>query len=332
MSYSEFSNMSTGELLFVMVCMLAITVICYCTIPTILRFTLIKKKFLTKGKIIAIAVANSVLIFLIIQILTYDGNGVSLYPAIIWGIVNYFVLTSGNKKYHIQNTETPTSDHAATSLSAGSSTYSYNFPTGNTFNENATENTIHGSAAEIEQNATKVNPTTSSSSQGKKHLPKSTVVCLCIIAVLIISGAIIICNNYDSWKVAQIENELHNTNAISKGDLEYITKLREELLSHDGDVKTFDSYVLNEVKSAFINSIGSNDLTKLYTYRNYLLDNGYTQDMITQELIINSSAAYKFQEAVRSGNENEMITQLSYLQEAGIEYEDANKLYQDAFK
>lgn len=221
MSYSEFSNMSTGELLFVMVCMLAITVICYCTIPTILRFTLIKKKFLTKGKIIAIAVANSVLIFLIIQILTYDGNGVSLYPAIIWGIVNYLILTSGNKKYHIQNTETPTSNHAVTSLSAESSTYSYNFPTGNTFNENTTENTIHGSAAEIEQNVTKVNPTTSSSSQVKKHLPKSTVVCLCVIIVLII-GCVV--SSFAAYNAAYDEG-------YSYAELESNEDLYEEYLT-----------------------------------------------------------------------------------------------------
>ena len=328
MSYSEFASMSTGEFFFVAICMLAITVICYCTIPVILRFTLLKKKSLTRGKIIAITVVNSILIFLIIQIFTYDGNGISLYPAIIWGIVNYFILTSGDKKYHMQNTETPTSNNAVTSLSAGSSTYSYNPPTESAFDSIAAENT----ADKFKQNATDIDPTATASSQAKKHLPKSTIVCLCIIAVLIIGGAIIICNNYDSWKISQIENELHNTNAISKGDLKYITELREEFLSHGGDIRTFDSYVLDEVKSAFVNSIGSDDLARLFTYRNYLLDNGYTQDMITQELIINSSTAYRFQKAVRSGNENEAVTQLRYLIDAGIGYEDANELYQDAFK
>lgn len=120
MSYSEFASMPAGEFLFVAICILAITVICYCTIPTILRFTLIKKRALSKGKIIVIAVTNSILVFSIIQVLTYDGDGISLYPAIIWGIVNYFILNSGNAKFHISN-----KGSNGNKFSAGSSTYTY---------------------------------------------------------------------------------------------------------------------------------------------------------------------------------------------------------------
>lgn len=199
MSYSEFASMSTGEFFFVAICMLAITVICYCMIPVTLRFTLAKKKSLTKGKIIAITVANSVLIFLIMQILTYNGSGVSLYPAIIWGIVNYLILISGNKKYHIQNTETPTSDHTVTSLSAGSSSYSCNPPTENAFNKTTTENAIHESVDEVGQGIAETNSATSPPPRVKKRLPKSTIACLCIIIALTIGGVI---SSFAAYNVA----------------------------------------------------------------------------------------------------------------------------------
>lgn len=100
MSFSEFSSMSTGEVIGTLILSLAITVVCYCTIPTIIRFTLIKKKELSRGVIIGIAIANSVVIFAIVNIFTYSGNGVSIGAPILWGLVNYGVMTGGNHKYH----------------------------------------------------------------------------------------------------------------------------------------------------------------------------------------------------------------------------------------
>lgn len=110
MSYSEFASMSTGEFIFVFSKLLIFTIICYCTIPIIFRFTLIKKKKLSKGHIKAIVIINAIVIFLTIHIIDLIISGenygsLSLAPAFVWSCVNYSILSSGNKK-HSDTTDT----------------------------------------------------------------------------------------------------------------------------------------------------------------------------------------------------------------------------------
>lgn len=348
---------------------LIFTIVFYCTIPTILRFTVVKRKLLSKRQLLTIVIINGIIIFFMIRIADFiltNGNysKFSLSPVILWSFVNYWILSSGNNKHHIKNT--PQKDCNG-KISANDSTYTYTNTTVNVKDKWITKrkdgkNAIREDVAESHT----YTPSTSSEVQstidtpepkaneskiiqneveysknkpvlintnerGRRKIKVLHIVCA-ILFIIASALAAVVFTNYDDWKTAQIEDELYNTNAIAKGNLDYIAELREELLSHGGDADKFDSYVLNEVKNSFVNSIGSDNSTKLYAYRNYLLDNGYTQDMITQELIINSSTAYRFQEAVRAGNENEAVTQLSYLRDAGIEYEDANQLYKDAFR
>ena len=106
MSYSEFSSMSAGELIFVIATALLLAILCYCTVPVILRFTLIKRKKLSKRALIGIAITNSIIVFLAIftaDFIIYgpssDDNN-SATPMLLYAFVNYWILSSGNNKYH----------------------------------------------------------------------------------------------------------------------------------------------------------------------------------------------------------------------------------------
>lgn len=132
MSYSYFSEMSSGEFIFVFGSMLILTIISYCTIPTILRFTLIKKKHFPKNKLICIVVINAILIFLTMHIIDFiiseeNYDDISLYPAIIWSFVNYLILYCGDKKYHNNST-----DHSRDKkIIVNSTSYSYEMDSNN---------------------------------------------------------------------------------------------------------------------------------------------------------------------------------------------------------
>ena len=84
---------------------LVFTIICYCTIPVILRFTLIKKKQLSRKQLLVIVIANAIVIFFGIHILDLLISGenyekISLTPAALYSFINYWILSSGNGKYH----------------------------------------------------------------------------------------------------------------------------------------------------------------------------------------------------------------------------------------
>lgn len=100
---------------------LVFTIICYCTIPVILRFTLIKKKQLSKKQLLIIVIANAIVIFFGIHILDLIISGenygkISLAPAVLYSFINYWILSSGNWKYHsvAKNAESVCNEPTAT--------------------------------------------------------------------------------------------------------------------------------------------------------------------------------------------------------------------------
>ena len=148
---------------------LFLTIMCYCTIPVIIRFTLLRNSNLSKKKAILITISNSVVIFCVINLITYDGNGVSLYPAIIWGIVNYFILNSCNDKNRQTKSEVSDSPQEVSS-------------------EN--EDFAISAKGEHEDKILQSETTSTQESQQKKIIPKSTKICIIIIVAFVFAAGI----------------------------------------------------------------------------------------------------------------------------------------------
>ena len=90
------------ELLFKVI----LTAIAYCSIPVILRFTLVKKRTITNKVLTRISIANSIIIKVIFWIMEYallgDTNmsGIWYGPPILYFFLNRWILHAGNRKYH----------------------------------------------------------------------------------------------------------------------------------------------------------------------------------------------------------------------------------------
>lgn len=100
MSYAEFSNMSTGELFLTFVVSLAVTVLLYCTVPVVLRLTLIKKDKIEYKRITRIAVINSIVVWVIFLFINSE-NVSTFYPPILYFFINRWIMRAGYRKYHV---------------------------------------------------------------------------------------------------------------------------------------------------------------------------------------------------------------------------------------
>lgn len=146
-----------------MIFTLMFTIVCYCIIPTILRFTLIKKRQLSKGKLIAIVIVNGAVVFLVIHIADFilsKGNysEISLIPVVIWSFANYWILYSGNLKYH---KSVDTSQNNGNKIASNDATYTY-----------------VNTADDIEEKTDINTQEEVMDSQEKKQMPKSTKICI----------------------------------------------------------------------------------------------------------------------------------------------------------
>lgn len=91
--------------------------------------------------------------------------------------------------------------------------------------------------------------------------------------------------------------------------------------------------MLKEVKSSFKNVIGSvSDENKLSIYKDYMLEHGYTEGKIKQDLINKSDAAKAFKEAAVFDDEEKMVNACAALLRAGAEREDIYILYETRSK
>lgn len=174
MSYNGFSNMSSSEVAIYIAIMLAITALCYCTIPIILKFTLMRKREFSKGTLTGIAIACTALGFIVFLILNYPDVG-SFWPAIIWGCVNIWILRSCDPTNHTNSdvAEAMATTDEAPIISADSK---------------------KGSLDDVadKQKKTALMPSKSTAPINKKALPKSTKVCIgiiiAIVAIVLIGG------------------------------------------------------------------------------------------------------------------------------------------------
>lgn len=123
------------------------------------------------------------------------------------------------------------------------------------------------------------------------------------------------------------------TTLINKADFAGIAETRKLLEEAGGDVDKFDDAVLKEVKSSFKNVIGSvSDENKLSIYKDYMLEHGYTEGKIKQDLINKSDAAKAFKEAAVFDDEEKMVNACAALLRAGAEREDIYILYETRSK
>lgn len=155
-----------------MIFTLMFTIVCYCIIPTILRFTLIKKRQLSKGKLIAIVIVNGAVVFLVIHIADFilsKGNysEISLIPVVIWSFANYWILYSGNLKYH---KSVDTSQNNGNKIASNDATYTY-----------------VNTADDIEEKTDINTQEEVMDSQEKKQMPKSTKICIVLIVALVVA-------------------------------------------------------------------------------------------------------------------------------------------------
>lgn len=201
---------------FDLIITLFLTVLCYCTIPTILRFTLAKKKKLSKRGIIGIVVTNALLIFCAINIplLTiygYDSEIASPYPAVIWGIANYWILYSANTKHHDSDKSS-----SGSKFSAGSSTYTY------ISQENCAQNTEDA----VDAGATP-----------KQHPRSFLIILVCLCIALMISTAAVSCYayitiNHQNDRIKEIKESCEASSSYSLAAIQY---MESAVIVKDGD-------------------------------------------------------------------------------------------------
>lgn len=129
------------------------------------------------------------------------------------------------------------------------------------------------------------------------------------------------------WK-AVTENY---TRYIKDGELDVLEEMRRTLEALDGDVEIFDERVLSKVKSAYKNNIGG-DLDKLVTYDEYLFEQGYTAEKISQEIIAKSDTATEFQKQMCLRDYDAAVDALANLISAGITEADIYALYYNRHK
>lgn len=218
MSYSEFSSMSAGELIVTIAVALILTILCYCTIPIILRFTLIKKKKLSKRALKGIAIINSIVVFLVIFTANFmiygsssDSNN-SAAPMLLYAFINYWILSSGNNKYHNAAKEQSTNYASVyNSTPAAKAATAINQTANSTLHKNTENNNANPIQAKVtvadpesekpleKEDCMKSgdisNPETKEdssekTSKKKKTLPKSTKVCIAIIIVMLLGFSI----------------------------------------------------------------------------------------------------------------------------------------------
>ena len=128
------------------------------------------------------------------------------------------------------------------------------------------------------------------------------------------------------WKAAT-ENY---TAYVAEGDMSKISEMRKVLEAAGGDVDKFDKSVQSKVITNYKKNIGSDgDGRVMRKLREYLLDNGYTEAKISQEIIAKSDTAKEFQKALCTGDEDAEYLALAHLLVAGIYDTEIQTLYQN---
>lgn len=123
------------------------------------------------------------------------------------------------------------------------------------------------------------------------------------------------------------------TNFIKDGDFFTINEMRKTLEACGGDVEKFDESVMGKVKENYKKTIGDEaTYEKQQIYKNYLIERGYTDGKISQEILAKSNAAKEFQKQVCLGNRDEAVKQLSYLIDAGLTYEDGYNIFTNRYR
>lgn len=127
------------------------------------------------------------------------------------------------------------------------------------------------------------------------------------------------------WK----EATKNYTKAIESGDMGLVREMYFLLKDSGGDYETFDQKVEEKVKSSFKKCIGSDQAgLKIPYYKDYLMELGYSEGKIQQEIIHKSEAAKAFQEAAAFNDEEEMVNTCASLLQAGAKEEDIYILYE----
>lgn len=130
--------------------------------------------------------------------------------------------------------------------------------------------------------------------------------------------------NEKLWKVVT----KNYTNYVNDGNIDELKRMRSTLKEFDGDVDKFDKSVLSKIQTAYKKNIGEKgDPDKLQIYRDYLMDKGYTDGKISQEIIAKSDTAKEYQKALCLNDEEAAGKYLSELSLAGLTYESYSLLF-----
>ena len=123
------------------------------------------------------------------------------------------------------------------------------------------------------------------------------------------------------------------TKYVDAGDYGYINKMRNVIEKAGGDVEAFDKKVLDASMKSYKKTITSDptqeQLDAQKHIRDYLTEHGVTEQQISSEICYKTYTARDLKAALRMGNKEYILDELRPLIQAGLTYEDFERLYKN---
>lgn len=118
------------------------------------------------------------------------------------------------------------------------------------------------------------------------------------------------------------EENLGITSYIESADFDKVEEMKKLYVDCGGDKATFDEKVIKKAKTAYKKTIGVNDaMDRQFDTYDFLIRNGVSEAEIS-EIVKSSDTAREFKKAYALGDDTSAALTLSYLTDAGLNYED----------